>query len=127
MTKRNPLFKFQLSYFLLALAIFVIEVLIALYMHDAIIRPYVGDVLVVILLYCLIKSFMDTPVFATVICVLLFSYLIEILQYFHYVEWFGLQNSELASTIMGTSFAWTDLFAYTVGIVLVLMVEKKPF
>lgn len=95
-------------------------------MHDAIIRPYVGDVLVVILLYCLIKSFMNTPVFATAVGVLLFSFLIEVLQYFHYVEWFGLQNSTLASTIMGTYFAWTDLFAYTVGIALVLMVEKKP-
>lgn len=116
--------RFNFRYLLVAILIFIIEVLIALYVHDAIIRPYIGDVLVVILLYCLVKSFIDTPVVPTAIAVLLFSYLIETLQYFRYVEWFGLQDNHLANVIMGNYFAWTDLLAYTIGIAIVLVAER---
>lgn len=120
------MFRFNLKYFLLAILIFLIEVFIALYIHDAIIRPYIGDVLVVILLYYAVKSFLHVPVLPTAIAVLIFAYLIEILQYFQYVKWLGLQNSHLANVVMGNSFAWTDLMAYTIGIVLVLLFEKEP-
>jgi hypothetical protein len=39
------MFTFNLSYFLLALLLFVAEVLIDIYVHDRIIRPYIGDTL----------------------------------------------------------------------------------
>jgi hypothetical protein len=48
---------FNKTYSLLALTFFTTEVLIGTYMHDAIIRPYGGDFLVVILIYCIVKSF----------------------------------------------------------------------
>lgn len=116
--------KFTRSYFFLAILIFVIEILIALFVDDRIIRPYIGDLLVVILIYCFVKSFFNTPVFATAIAALLFSYIIEILQYFNLITLLGLQNSKTAATIMGNSFAWADLIAYTLGIILVLFSEK---
>lgn len=116
--------KFNYKYLILAILLFLIEVIIALYAHDEIIRPYIGDVLVVILLYCLVKSFINASVISTALSVLAFSYLIEILQYFHYVEWFGLGENTLANIILGTSFAWTDLLAYTAGIPVVLLSEK---
>lgn len=121
----KPLFQFHWKYFLLALLLFVTEVLIAVYLHDAIIRPYGGDFLVVILIYCFVKSFLNTPVIATASAVLLFSYMIETLQYFHLVDLLGLEKSTIARTVIGTSFAWTDLMAYTLGILLVLVVESK--
>jgi hypothetical protein len=116
--------KFERNYFLLTILIFFIEILIAVFAHDRIVRPYVGDVLVVILIYCFVKSFFNTPVFTAAIGVLIFSYSIEFLQYFNIVNLLGLQNSTIAKTFMGTSFAWIDLLAYTVGIVLILFVEK---
>ena len=116
--------KFNRNYFILTILIFCGEVLIALYVHDTIIRPYIGDLLVVVLLYCFVKSFLSVPVFATAIYVLVFSFLIETLQYFKIVNILGLQNSSIAKVIIGTSFAWIDLVAYTLGIVLVLFVEK---
>jgi hypothetical protein len=116
--------KFNWRYFGLALLIFFIEIIIAKYAHDQIIRPYVGDILVVILIYCFIKSFLDAPVFITALFVLIFSYLIEISQYFHIITRLGLQNSRIARTVMGTSFAWIDLMAYTIGIGLILFWEK---
>lgn len=119
----KSLFQFNKTYFFLTLLLFVTEVLIAIYLHDAIIRPYGGDFLVVILIYCFVKSFLNTPVFPTALAVLLFSYAIETLQYFNLVDLLGLEKSTIARTVIGTSFAWTDLLAYTLGVLLVLIVE----
>ena len=116
--------RFQKQYFILAILLFVTEVLIAAYVHDGIVRPYIGDLLVVILIYCFVRSFLNGPVLLTAIAVLLFAYLIEILQYFHLVRRLGLQHSKLAWIVLGSSFEWIDLIAYTVGIALVLIVEK---
>ena len=120
----NNLLKFNRFYFALTVVIFGIEVLIAKFAHDQIIRPYIGDLLVVMLIYCFIKSFIDTPVFKTAISVLIFSYLIEFLQYCNIISRIGLQDSKIARTIMGTSFEWIDMIAYTCGIILVLYFEN---
>jgi hypothetical protein len=119
------MFKFQKHYFFIALILFFTEIIIALYFHDEIIRPYGGDFLVVILLYCLVKAFINTKVRATALAVLLFSYLMETLQYFHFVEVIGLNQYALARIIIGTYFTWTDILAYTLGILLVIAIEKK--
>ena len=116
--------KFKRPYLLIAVTIFILELLIALFMHDGIIRPYIGDFLVVILIYCFIKAFLNLPVSTTAVAVLLFSYSVETLQYFKIVNKLGLQDSKLAKIIIGTSFAWTDILAYTLGIIFVLIVEK---
>ena len=60
------------------------------------------------------------------IATLLFSYFVEVLQYFNIVEKLGLQNSKLARIIIGTNFSWLDMLSYTIGIVLVLLIEKNP-
>lgn len=120
----SSLLKFNKKYFVTAVSIFIIEVIIAFFIHDKIIRPYVGDFLVVILIYCSVKSFLNTPTFPTALAVLLFSYAIEISQYFHLVNYLGLQNSKLARTIIGTSFEWIDLATYTAGVTILLFIEN---
>lgn len=116
--------KFNRNYFCAAMLLFGIEILIARFMHDRIIRPYVGDLLVMILLYCFVKSFFRTPVVPTAFAVLLFSYSIEILQYFQIVNVLGLQDSKIARIVIGTSFEWMDLLAYTLGVGVVIFWEK---
>jgi len=115
---------FNIKYFFLTILIFIAEVLIALFVHDTIIRPYIGDVLVVILIYCFIKSFLKLPVLAVAVFVLLFSFGIEFLQYLNIVEKLGLQESKIARTVIGTSFAWIDLVCYIAGIIIILIAEK---
>ncbi|TKC12221.1 DUF2809 domain-containing protein [Pedobacter polaris] len=117
--------EFNKKYFTIAVLLFLVEVIIGLYVHDTIIRPYVGDVLVVILLYCFVKSFFNTPVFITAIAVLIFSYVIETLQYFQYVKLLGLGDSNFANIVMGNYFAWNDIIAYTIGILMVLLLENN--
>jgi|SRR6218665_808894 len=118
------MFKFNKTYFILAVIIFFIEVLIALYVNDSIIRPYIGDVLVVILIYCFIKAFLDVKVMPTAIFVVLFAFFIEMLQYLNIVEKLGLEKSKIARTVIGTSYEWVDLVAYAAGIIIVIAVEK---
>lgn len=115
---------FNKKYFGLTILIFVTEVLIALFVKDRFIRPYIGDVLVVILIYCFIKSFLKLPVLPTAIFVLIFSFSIEFLQYFNLVEKLGLESSKFARIVIGTSFSWIDLLTYFVGILIVLAAEK---
>jgi len=116
-------FRFTLSYFLLAILLFTAELFIGVCMHDAIIRPYGGDFLVVILIYCFVKSFMNTPVLVTTIAVLLFAYAVEISQYFHLVNVLGLRTSSLAKALLGTSFSFIDLLMYTLGAATILVLE----
>jgi hypothetical protein len=118
---------FNKKFFLFAIILFVIEVLIALFVRDNFVRPYFGDYLVVILIYCAIRTFIKAPVINIAIGVLLFSYLIEVLQYFRLVDRIGLQDNLVAKTVIGYGFEWKDILAYTLGIITVLILEGKAF
>lgn len=117
-------FKFNFTYFALTIILFIVEILIAKYVHDQIVRPYGGDLLVVILIYCFVKSFFDFPVVPTSIFVLIFSIVVETLQYFNFIEFVGLEKSNIARIVMGTSFEWIDIVAYIVGVVIIITIEK---
>jgi hypothetical protein len=118
------MFRFNKYYFLAAVLLFAIEVLIALFVHDSFVRPYVGDALAVILIYCFIKSFLNLPEVALALGGLIFSFMIEFLQYIKIVNLLGLEKSTLARTVIGTSFAWVDILAYAVGFGVVLIAER---
>lgn len=117
------MYRFNKFYLISAIFLFLTEVFIALYMHDEIIRPYGGDFLVVILLYCIIKSFLNSDFRITALSVLLFSYLIEISQYFHLTEVLNPNNSNLIRIITGDYFSWTDILAYTLGTITIICTE----
>jgi hypothetical protein len=116
-------FRFNKKYFFLTVLLFTTEVLIALFLHDNFIRPYVGDYLVVILIYCFCMSFVSAPVWKISAATLLFSYLIETLQYYNLVGILGLRHSTLANIIIGNSFAWNDILAYTLGVLTIIGIE----
>lgn len=117
--------EFKKHYFIATILLFLIEIGIGLYIHDDFIRPYVGDVLVVLFVYCCMQSFFTFSVKATALFVLFFSFTIEFLQYIHIVEKLGWQKYPLARTILGTSFSWMDLLCYTVGVFILLLIEKR--
>lgn len=120
----NALFKLHKGYLAITVFLFIIEIMIASFMHDNIIRPYGGDFLVVILIYCFIQSFLNLPVVKLSIGVLIFAYTLEIMQYFKLVELLGLAHIQLAKTIIGIHFEWIDMLVYTLGIAAVLIIEK---
>lgn len=116
--------RFSLRYFFLSLLILGVEILIGAYMHDPIIRPYGGDFLVVILLYCMVRTVLDTPLLPTALAVLLFAYLIETLQYFKLADRLGLKAHSLSRMMLGDYFTWTDILSYTLGITCVIILER---
>jgi len=120
----RKLVAFNGKYFLLTVLLFLIEVIIALFIHDRYVRPYVGDLLVVVLIYCFFKSFFNIPALPTALAVLLSAYAVEVLQYVRYVEFLGLQHSRLANIILGNSFEWIDLLAYTIGVRGIIFCER---
>ena len=117
-------FKFNKRYYLWAVLLLITEVLIAIHIDDSIIRPFGGDVLVVILLYCMLKSIISIKVNTAAIIVLIFAYAIETLQYLRIVEVLGLGSSPVARVIIGTTFSWADILCYTLGIIIVLFIER---
>ena len=118
------MFTFRIHYFLLALLLFLVEVGIALLLHDPFVRPYVGDYLVVILMYSALRSVVRIGVRPAAIGVLLFAYFIETLQYFRVVHHLGLDHNALARTVIGIGFEWADMLAYTLGFITILIAER---
>lgn len=116
--------RFKPYYFAWSIFLFLVELCIALFVNDAFIRPYVGDVLVVILIYAMVRAFFKVAILPTAIGVLLFAFVVETLQYFKIVEILGLASSAIARTIIGTTFVWEDLVAYMVGVLILLSLEK---
>lgn len=118
-------FRFDLRSFLIFLLIFVIEVFIALFVNDSLIRPYGGDVLVVILIYYFGKTFIKVEPLYLCITVLLFAYAVEFAQYLRIVEVLNLQHNAFMRIIIGTSFSWGDMLAYTIGATICYLIERK--
>lgn len=116
-------FVFNLKYLFLTVLLFLIELSIALFVKDTVIRPFVGDVLVVCLIYCFLRIFLQTDYWKIALGVLLFAFTIEILQYFDYVKLFGLENNRILSVAMGRTFEWSDFLAYFTGFLLIILLE----
>ncbi|WP_396601767.1 DUF2809 domain-containing protein [Algibacter sp. R77976] len=114
-------------YLALTLILFTLEALIAIYLKTGFIRHTVGDFLCVILLYCFFKSFIVGHHFKIAIAVLAIAFIVEFLQLTNYLELFNLENNQLANLILGSSFSVSDLIAYTLGIITVLIFEYKIY
>ncbi len=117
-------FHFDKKYFALTLLLFIVEIFIALYVNDRVIRPFVGDALVVVLIYCFLRIFFKVNRFKIAVGVLLFACAVEILQYFDYVKILGLENNRILSVAMGRTFELTDFAAYFAGFILIVLIEK---
>ena len=73
--------------------ILIIEIIIGVYIHDAFIRPYIGDVLVVILICCFIRIFILRSLRRLPVYVFVFACFIELLQYFQLADRLELSNN----------------------------------
>lgn len=116
--------RFQSHYLLAASLLFLLEVFIALFVHDKIIRPYAGDFLATVFLYCLARGVLTAAPGRVALGVLLTAYLIEAWQYVNLLTWLGWQHSRVARIVLGSRFEWVDLLAYTLGIGLIMSIEQ---
>ena len=93
----------------------LLEIFIALFMRDSFVRPFLGDFLVVILLYMIIRSFFPIGAPWLPAGVFAFSVLVEILQFFHIVDILHLSDNRFMSVLIGGVFDWKDILAYFLG------------
>ena len=115
---------FNKTYFIGFILLFITEALIASFLKTGFIRHTFGDFLVVILVYCFIKSFLKLKPMITGIIVVIIAFSIEILQLLNFLEFLNLQNNQLAQIVLGSTFQVSDLVAYIIGVIFVILVEK---
>ena len=115
--------KKRVAYGIATLVLFIIELLIALFVHDEFIRPYVGDVLVVLLLYTFVRIFLPEGVRLLPLYIFLFAAGVEVLQYFRIAEVLGLSDNRILSVVIGSVFDVKDIVCYGVGCVVLGVYE----
>ncbi|MDE6425067.1 MAG: DUF2809 domain-containing protein [Ruminococcus sp.] len=121
--------KKRISYITGFLILLIVEVLIALFISGGFIRNYMGDVIVVWVVYCFVKIFLvKSNSYLTAIGVMFFAFIVEFLQYIHIVDILGLGNITFFRVLIGTSFSVIDLLCYSVGtamtIILIFLKSK---
>jgi len=116
---------FNRQYFYLTVLLFLIEVAIAVLFDDQFIRPFVGDVLVVILIYSFVRTFWKVKANVAALSVLVFACFIEGLQYLNLIDKLGWRQYKILAIILGTTFDWKDILAYVLGTTIILAWENR--
>ncbi|MDD3260481.1 MAG: DUF2809 domain-containing protein [Oscillospiraceae bacterium] len=97
--------------------------MIALFVHDSFIRPYLGDMLVTVLLCCLLRCLFPRRPKLLALWVFLFSAAVEFSQLLGLADRLGIRSGAL-QTILGATFDWKDIFCYLCGCILFFLAEK---
>ncbi len=113
----------RLIYLVLFIILVVFEVLIALFVHDNFVRPYVGDIIVVVVIYCFLKIFIPNKVKLLPLYVFIFASAVEVAQYFNFVSLLGLSDIKFFRILLGTSFSWIDIICYAAGAIICIGIE----
>jgi len=116
----------RIIYFIGFISILIIEILIALFIHDKIIRPYIGDILVIICIFLLFKTIFDNKVKHLAIYILIFAVIVELMQYFNIVQYL-VKDNRFLKIVFGTTFDIRDIICYMIGYVIILIFENKIF
>ncbi len=116
--------KKRTTYLLLTILLLAIEVIIALFVHDRFIRPYVGDVLVMMVMYTFVRIFVPERIKVLPVYLFGFAASVEIAQYFRIVELLGLEENRFFSVLIGSVFDIKDIICYAVGTILIVVGQK---
>ena len=108
----------RFKYLVVTVILLLIEVLIALFVHDNFIRPYVGDMLVVIVVYTFVRMFIVQKCKMLPLYVFIFAALVEILQYFELVKRLGLSDNRFLRVLIGSVFDIKDIICYGIGCII---------
>jgi hypothetical protein len=106
--------------------LFAVEVLIALFLRDRLVRPYGGDFLAVILVYaglrvvCLRSSSRVLAAWSFTI-----GAMVELIQAIGVPSQLGLARHPILSVVVGSFFDWSDLLAYALGVIVVATIDER--
>ena len=114
----------RILHLLIFCGLLAVEVGIALFVNDAFVRPYVGDMLVTLLLCCLFRVIIPDKVPLLPVYVFVFAACVEIGQYFDLVALLGLADNRIISIALGRTFSWMDLVCYAIGCVAAFVLDQ---
>ncbi len=109
----------RLIYIAAFLTFLAIEVCIALFVHDNFVRPYIGDVLAVVTVYCGARIVFPDKIKLLSLAVFAFASIVELVQLTGLSDVFG-EGSFLA-ILLGSTFDPVDLLCYGTGAVIALI------
>lgn len=117
--------RFSKGYGAATLLVLAIEVVIALFVRDTFVRPYVGDTLSVVLLYGAVLTVLELPRAKVAIGSLAVALLIELGQGLGLLELLGLAEVTAARVILGTYCDPHDCVAYAAALPLIALADPS--
>ena len=108
-----------------AAILLVVEIGIALFVRDRFVRPYLGDVLAVILVYCGLRALFPLGPWQAAGLAFGIATAIEFGQLIGILDMLGLRSNVIARTVLGTGFEWKDFLAYGAGAAIPLLMEAR--
>ncbi len=97
------------------LVLLAIEVAIALFVTGGVVRGYLGDVLVVVLIYCLVRTFVRNEARLLPLWIFLFAVAVELAQYADLAGRLGIDQRSATGVIVGSVFDLADIACYFAG------------
>ena len=119
----RPSVRFRKGYALATVVLLAVEILIALFVGDRFVRPYLGDALAVVLVYCALNATLELRPFAAATLAFAVAVVIEFGQYFQVLRIVGLEGNAIARTVLGSGFDSHDFVAYAAGAIGMLAIE----
>ena len=120
-----PALTWRPGYALAAAILLLVEIAIALWARDRFVRPYVGDILAVILVHLVLRAVTTLRVVHAAITAFLIGVLVEIGQAVNLLRLLGLADHDVARVVLGTSFSIGDIFCYAAGAVIAVLVDRQ--
>lgn len=113
--------KFYLKPFLVLLCI---ETMIALFIRDSFIRPFLGDYLAVIMLYCLLRI-LNMKLKTAALASLLFACGLEFFQWTEIGEQLNIYRYKATHLLIGRRFHPADILFYVLAYFTILILDKQ--
>ncbi len=115
--------KKRIFFLMLFLFFLCVEILIGAFVHDQFIRPYLGDVLVILLLCCFMRILLPSKPVGLGLYMIVVGVVAELLQLMHLDVLLHLEGTPLG-VILGSTFDIIDIFCYVVGGLLFFIFER---
>lgn len=117
--KNHPM-KYSTLHRIFSVLFFIVCIFIVIYSHElGELRWFIWDVIIVMFLYSLIQGIYYITPWKIAIAVLVLSFSIELLQYFHFGTLMWWETSPVMMLIFGSIYDPMDLVAYTIGCMLI--------
>ncbi|MBC2857085.1 DUF2809 domain-containing protein [Cetobacterium sp. 2A] len=100
--------------FIVFLVIFMVELYIGLYVKDQYIRPYLGDILIIPLIYTFLNIFFKNNYRELILKIVIFAVCVELFQYFKMLNFLRITN-KILQIVIGTTYDLNDIFCYVIG------------